>query len=138
MCEKMTTRSNFQKRGRGFTLVEVVVATSLLAIAMVPILKALTVAYVTSSAIEQKTCSLMYAQSKLDQIRLRSIYNYDTSYAAANVSLGNSYFYSVSDVSSGSDLRTITVSVGYDTNGNSTLSSDEIHIMLSTLVARRY
>jgi Tfp pilus assembly protein PilV len=125
-------------RRAGFTVIEVVVASVLLAAAMVPILKALTIAYVTSSAIEQKTRSLMYAQSKLDEIRLSSIYNYDTSYAAANVSLGNSYFYSVSDVSSGSDLRTITVSVGYDTNGNGTLSSDEIHITLSTLIARRY
>ena len=122
----------------GFTLIEVVVAASLLAIAVAPILKALTVAYVTSSAIEQKTFSLTYAQSKLDQIRLRSIYNYDTVYTTAGESLGSSYFCKVQDTPESADLRTITVSVGFDSNGNGILSSDEIHVTLSTLIARRY
>ncbi len=138
MCEKLKTRSWFRTNRMGFTLIEVVVAASLLAIAIVPILKALTVAYVTSSAIEQKTCSLTYAQSELDQIRLHSIYNYDTVYTTAGESLGNSYFYKVQDTPESADLRTLTVSVGFDSNGNGILSSDEIHVMLSTLIARRY
>ncbi len=133
----ISQKDGIRKRA-GFTIIEVVVAASLLAVAMVPILKALTAAYVTSSAIEQKTRSLMYAQSELDEIRLRSIYNYDSTFTASDTSLGNSYFYSVSDTPSGTDLRTITVNVGYDTNGNGALSSDEIQITLSTLIARRY
>ena len=123
---------------RGFTLIEVVVAVSLLAVAIVPILNALTVAYVTSSIIEQKTRSLVYAQSKLDEIRLRSVYNYDSAFAASDTSLGNSYLYKVSDSPSGSDLRIITVMVGYDINGNNLLSGGEVQVTLSTLVARRY
>jgi type II secretion system protein I len=122
----------------GFTLIEVVVAVSLLAIAIIPILKALTVAYVASSAIEQKTCSLIYAQSKLDEIRASSIYNYNSTFAANYTSLGNAYFYKVTDTSAGTDLRKITVAVGYDTNGSSSISSDEVRVTLSTLIARRY
>ncbi len=134
----MTAKLSLQKRSGGFTLVEVIVAASLLAIAIVPILKALTISYASSTAIEQKTCSLIYAQSKLDQIRLHSIYNYDTVYTTAGESLGSSYFCKVQDTPESADLRTITVSVGFDTNGNGILSSDEIHVALSTLIARRY
>jgi hypothetical protein len=36
------------------------------------------------------------------------------------------------------DLKQITVSVGYDGNGNGTLSSDEVEITLATYVARRW
>jgi Tfp pilus assembly protein PilV len=125
-------------RRAGFTVIEVVVASVLLAAAIVPILKALTVAYVASSAIEQKTYSLIYAQSKLDDIRLRSIYNYDSTFTASDTSLGNAYFYNVSDTPSGMNLRKITVNVGYDANGNNALSSDEVQVKLSTLIARRY
>lgn len=126
------------RKHRGFTVIEVVVASALLLAAIIPILKALTTAYVTGTEIEQKTRSLMYAQSKLDEIRLRSVYNYDSTFTASDTSLGNSYFYRASDTPSGTDLRTITVVVGYDASGNNLLSSDEIQVTLSTLVARRY
>jgi prepilin-type N-terminal cleavage/methylation domain-containing protein len=138
MCEILTTRSRLRKNPMGFTLIEMVVAVSLLTIAIIPILKALTVAYVTSSAIEQKSRSLIYAQSKLDEIRASSIYNYNGTFAANDTSLGNSYFYKVTDTSAGTDLRTITVVVGYDTSGNNNISPDEVRVTLSTLVARRY
>lgn len=142
MCQKLSVtliqgKAGMRKR-RGFTVIEVVVASALLLAAIVPVLKALTTAYVTGTEIEQKTRSLMYARSKLDEIKLRSVYNYDSTFTASDTSLGNSYFYRVSDTPSGTDLRTITVIVGYDSNGNSTLSSDEIQVTLSTLIARRY
>jgi hypothetical protein len=44
----------------------------------------------------------------------------------------------VEDVSVDSNLRKITVSVGYDLNGNNNLESDEIEVTLVTLVARRW
>jgi general secretion pathway protein I len=138
MCAEMTSKSNMKRSRMGFTLIEVVVAVSLLAIAIVPILKALTIAYVTSSKVEQKTCSLIYAQSKLDEIRLRSVYNYDSTFAVSDTSFGNSYLYKVSDTPAGSDLRMITVMVGYDANGNNRLSNDEMQVTLATLIARRY
>jgi Tfp pilus assembly protein PilV len=138
MCEKLTTRYKLQRNRMGFTLIEMVVAVSLLMAAIIPILKALTVAYVTSSAIEQKTYSLMYAQSKLDEIRASSIYNYSDTFTINYTPLGNSYFYKVTDTPAGTNLRTITVVVGYDTNGNNNISNDEVRVTLSTLIARRY
>jgi len=127
-----------RNRAAGFTLTEVIVASTLLAIAIVPILKALTTAHLNTAIIERRTRSLMLAEAKLDEIRARAIYNYGDIFAEADSSLDGSYLGSVEDVSAGSDLRKITVSVGYDLNGNNNLETDEIEVTLATLVARRW
>jgi len=121
----------------GFTLIEVVMASVLLIVALVPILKALTATHVSTFAIEQKTRSLMLAQAKLDQIKADSIYHYDDDFTENSSSLGNSYLCNVDDVSAGSNLRTITVDVGYDFNENGSLETDEVDVSLATQMARR-
>jgi len=103
----------------GFTLTEVVIASALLIIAM-------------------KSRSLILAQAGLDEIKARSVYHYSDSFAETNTSLDGSYLGSVTDVSAGSNLRTITVSVGFDLNGDSILDSDEIEVTLSTYIAKRW
>lgn len=125
-------------RSEGFTLTEVVVASALLIAAIVPILKALTSAHLSTAIIEHKTRSLMLAQDKLDEIKARSIYHYSSSYTEENTSLGSSYLCSVSDTGPGDDLRTITVSVGFDLDGDSALASDEIEVTLATRLTRRW
>jgi prepilin-type N-terminal cleavage/methylation domain-containing protein len=131
-------KSKITNRSRGFTLTEVAVASALLVVAMVPILKGLTAAHIGTINIEHKSRSLILAQAKLDEIKARSIYHYSDSYTTANLSLGGSYLCNVSDSGSNSDLRTITVSVGFDLNGNGVLRSDEIMVTLSTKLARRW
>jgi Tfp pilus assembly protein PilV len=128
------------KRSAGLTLIEVVAASVLLAVVIVPILKCLTISYITSIKIEHKTSSLILAQGKLDQIRARSIYDYTNggaSFTESNASLGDSYLCNVTD-DSGDPLKTILVKVGFDSNGNGTLSNDEVNSSLSTLIARRW
>jgi Tfp pilus assembly protein PilV len=127
-----------RQRKEGFTLTEVVVASLLLVVAIVPILKALTSAHVTAAIIERRTHSLVLAQAKLDEIKARSIYHYDESFAEDNVALGDSYLANVEDAPAGTDLRQITVSVGQDLNGNETLQEAEIEVTLSTYLARRW
>ena len=122
----------------GFTLTEVIVASALLIIAIVPILKALTGAHVTSTIIERKTRSLTLAQAKLDEIRARSIYNYSSNFVETSTSLDGSYLCSVVDTTVSSNLRTIEISVGYDLNNNNELEADEVEVTLATLVARRW
>ncbi|MBC8471556.1 MAG: prepilin-type N-terminal cleavage/methylation domain-containing protein [Planctomycetes bacterium] len=142
MCRKLTRLLRIEKpairKSGGFTLAEVVIASSILAIAIIPILKALTSANVTSSMIERKTNSLILAQGKLDEIKARSIYDYSSSFAEINSSIEGSYLCNVADSSVNANLRQITVSVGEDLNGNSTLNAGEIEITLSTLVAKRF
>ena len=124
------------RRCAGLTITEVIVASALLIIAMVPILKAMTTAHVSSTRIEQKTRSLTLAQAKLDEIKARSIYSYGASFTENDTSLDGSYLCDVAD-DSGDPLRMITVSVGYDVDGDSALATDEIEVALTTLVAGR-
>ena len=126
------------RKAKGLTIAEVVIASALLVIAIIPILQALTSAHLTSNVIENKTKSLALAQAKLDEIKARSIYNYGSTYNETSIALDGSYLCDVHDTSKGTDLREIEVSVGYDSNDNSTLDDDEIEITLTTLIARRW
>jgi type II secretory pathway pseudopilin PulG len=131
------------KNCKAFTITEVVVASLLLGVAMIPILKALTNANLSTIVIEQKTRSLTLAQAKLDEIKARSIYHYTNSgkfFTEDSNSLDGLYLCKVSDPNDGpgGNLRTITVSVGYDLNGNGFLAPDEIQVTLATLIARRW
>ncbi len=112
-------------------------ASALLIVVMVPILKALTAVHVSASIIEHRTHSLIYAQSKLDEIKTRLINNYTDTYTETNSVINGSYLCNIDDSYVNSNLKQIIVSVGYDFNGNSTLETDEIEVTLSTLVARR-
>jgi len=125
------------RRNRGINIIEVTLASVLLIVAMVPVLRSLTKANMFSAEIEKKTQALVFAEGKLDEIKARSIYHYSTSFTQTNLSLGNSYLCNITD--NGADpLRTITVSVGRDDNANSVLSSDEIEVTLATCIARRW
>jgi len=136
----MHRKLKISKRFAGLTIIEVVIASTLLIVALVPILKSLTIAQATSTKIEHKTRSLILAQAKLDEIKARSIYDYTNggdSFAESNTHLGGSYRCNVTD-NSGDPLKTVSVSVGYDTDGDNTLSSGEVQVTLTTLLARRW
>ena len=137
LTRQLANRPSGKRNSAGFTLAEVVVASSLLIIAIVPILKAMTSAHVSSTRIERKTRCLTFAQTKLNEIKVRSIYSYSTSFAENDTSLDSSYLCDVTD-DMGESLRTITVSVGYDLNEDNTLTTSEIAVTLSTLIARRW
>ena len=114
------------------------IASALLIIAMVPILKGLTSANLGTVIIERKSRSLILAQAELDEIKARSVYNYGETFTQANVSLDGSYLCNVDDSAISANLRKITVSVGYDHNGNNTLDPDEIEVTLATCLAKRW
>lgn len=134
----ISLRCRCANRCEGFTLPEVVVAAALLLIAIVPILKALTQANLNSVIIERRTQSLCLAQGKLNQIKARSIYNFDNNFSESNTALGNLYLCNVSQTTVSSNLKAISVSVGLDLNGNGALTSDEVEVSLQTQIARRW
>ncbi|MBN1457204.1 MAG: type II secretion system protein [Sedimentisphaerales bacterium] len=141
MCEKLTSDlDNIRRRPRrkAFSLIEVVVASGLLAIGMVPILRGLTSAHFAATVIERKTKSLAFAKAEIDEIRARMIYNYDASYDKNNVSLGGSYLCRVDVDVINSDIKDVSVKVGFDTNGNGILVNQEVLVNLNTLVAKRW
>lgn len=122
----------------GLTLTEVAMASALLTIGMVPIIKALTSAHLATTKIEHKSRSLILAQAKLDYIRARSIYHYSESFTESDGVLEGSYLCNVEDSAVNGNLRKITVSVGFDANGDSTLASGEIEITLASYCANRW
>jgi type II secretory pathway pseudopilin PulG len=127
-----------RRKVSGFTLTEVIIASTLLILAMVPILKALTSAIASSIIIERRTRSLALAEAKLDEIRARSIYNYADDFSEDNLCLDGPYLCNVTDTSQSTDLRRITISVGHDTDGDNTMRNREIEVTLTTLLARRW
>jgi Tfp pilus assembly protein PilV len=132
--------SKTNRRHKGLSLIEVAMASVLLIVAMVPILRSLTKANMLSSEIERKTQALVLAQGKLDNIRARSIYNFGSSgsFTLNNAVLSGSYLCNVTDNTVSTDLKQITVSAGYDGNGSGTLSSDEVEVTLTTCFAQRW
>lgn len=131
-------KSKTANRFAGFTLTEVVIASALLIIAMVPILKGLTSAHLGTVIIELKSRSLILAQARLDEIKARSIYHYSDSFDETDLSLDGSYLCNVDDSSISTNLRKITVSVGHDHDGDNTLDPDEIEVTLATCIAKRW
>lgn len=119
----------------GMTFTEVLVATAILAFAMVPILKAMAGVHMNSSKMEKKNKSLMIAQNQIEQLRARAIADFGSSWSAPNQSSGGGYLYSVS-AGSGSSLRTVTVTAGFDENQNLLLDSTEVLASLRTLIAK--
>lgn len=139
----MTSHSKKTKKlNNGFTLAEVAIATLLMVIAMVPILKALGGAHRLDAKIEQRTRSLQLAQAKLEDIKARSIYNYDDNFNDYSSPLEGHYLCKVDDMPVSGPLvdalRRIVVSVGYDQNSNHLLEEDEVEVTLNTLLARRW
>lgn len=137
MCPR---HSNTDRRRRGLSIIEVTTASVLLIVAMAPILLALTKANLWSTKIEQKTQSLFLAQGKLDNIRGYAAYNFGSSgsFTDSNVVLSGSYLCNVTDSIVSTDLKQITVSVGYDSSGSGTLSSNEVLVTLTTYIANRW
>jgi Tfp pilus assembly protein PilV len=134
----MPGKLKLNKCSAGLTLTEVVIASAILIIGIVPVLKGLTSANLGTTIIEQKSRSLILAQAKLDEIKARSVYHYSQSYSQSNMLIESSYLCNITDTTVSSNLRKIIVQVGFDYNNNDVLDSDEIDISLATYIAKRW
>jgi Tfp pilus assembly protein PilV len=119
------------------TLTEAVVASTLLLVSIIPLLKAMTATHGMDRAIESKSWSLLLAQQELERIRARSIYRYDESFRVSSQGLGEGFLCTVAD-DEHPTLRTVTVAVGFDRNGDGTLAGGEVQVTLCTSLARRW
>ena len=127
-----------RKARSGITITEAIVASALMMTAMVPILKAITTSHIATTIVDHKSCSLMLAKAKIEDIRAKAIYNYGLSYSTDSSALSGAYFCRVADSTVSANLRHISVSVGYDDNGNGAINDNEIRVTLETLIAKRW
>jgi len=118
------------RRRRGLSIMEVALASALLVVAMVPILKNLTRAHQMSADMEEKTLSLVLAQGKLDEKRALSIYNFDSLSPGSFTETEGSYLCNITvEATTNPDLKKIIVSVSRDGDNS---------ITLATYVAKRW
>ena len=120
---------------KGLTLVEVVVASALLVAAVVPILRAMTIAHGAQRRITEHSRSLAWAEQTLAAVRARAAANYGADLSQLSGALADGYYVDVTD-DRHATLRTVSVRVGFDRNEDARLSSNEHNVTLTTLVAR--
>jgi Tfp pilus assembly protein PilV len=125
------------RRQKGLSIIEVITASVLLIVAMVPILRSLTKAHMYSAEVGTKTQSLILAQKKLDEIKAASVYHYSDSFTANDTVLSGSYLCDITD-DGDPTLRTITISAGFDQDGDGVLDSGEYEVTLATKIAKRW
>jgi hypothetical protein len=134
-------RKNKSKYRHCFTIAEVVVASLLLTVAMVPILQALTASHKLDMTIEYKTHCLVLAKAKLEEIKADSIYNYDNDFSEEILLIEGDYELRVLDEDfspANSNLRLLTIYAGYDKNHNNVFENEEIEVSIRTFLARRW
>ena len=102
------------------TFTEVLVASLILSLAMVPVLKAMTQGHRYSRMLERKTQCLIAARNAIEQLRARAIENYNSSWS---VPINRSGVLVNISAGSNPDLRTVTVTAGFDENQNRSLDS---------------
>ncbi len=117
-------------------MTELLVSTVLLSIAIVPIVKYLAETQVLSRRMERTTKAIFLAQRRMEKIEAQTLKKFDKDRSASNAQLMPGYLCNVTDGQEDPLLKSIKVSVGYDTNGNGILEADEINVVLDTKLAK--
>ena len=119
---------------RGMTLVEVLLATTLLAVALVPVFSMMPQALAMTRQIEVRTRATFLAQQEMERILVEAPGNFSRDFSAAAKDLGNGYLASITDAPYGASAKQITVQVGQDTSGDGALAGGEALVTLVTVV----
>ncbi len=126
-------------RSKAFTLVEVLGSIVILGVAIVGIILCNADGLTASKNMERRVKSILLAESEMERIKGSLAQDFDQIYNNNYVDLGGYDLSknSVENISGRSELKLVTVSIGYDTNSNSSLTSDEIMLTFVTQVAEQ-
>lgn len=124
-------------RTKGFTFVEVLASVLLITGTVVPLITFSADSLSTSMEVERRVKSVLLAEAEMEKIKNVLRNSFDTDFTAWSTDLGNNYFASRTSTDVSSTLKKIEVSVGYDVNKDSSLSSSEIMVTLTTQYADR-
>lgn len=122
---------------KGFTFIEVLASVLLLAVIIVPFIQYAADNLTMSLEIERRVTSNLLAEVEMEKIKNVLRKSFETDFTAWSSSLGNNYFASRTSTDVSSTLKIVEVSVGYDTDKNSSLGTDEITVTLTTKYAKR-
>jgi Tfp pilus assembly protein PilV len=124
-----------RKRRCGFTLVEVISATLILSGTILGFLRIMADNLRITRETERRMTAIVLAEGDMERIKGALHSDFDTNISAWSNDLESGYLASRSVTSQGTYLKEIAIEVGYDTNGNSSLDSDEVLIELNTQYA---
>ncbi len=123
----------------GYTLLEIIMAISILSIALIPLMEMLPRALLLDAQLERETKIAFLAQRKSEAVKSRAIYAFDQDYSESAIAFlppDSTFKYTVSD-DQGVEIKEIAVTVWYDENGNDIADEDEEKITLYTKIAKR-
>ena len=124
-------------KAKGFTFVEVLASALILTVAIIPIIICTADSLAASLEIERMVKSTLLAEAEMEKIKNVLRKSFETDFAAWPSSLGDSYLAGRTSTDVSSTLKIIGVSVGYDTDKNGSLGTDEIRVTLTTQYAKR-
>lgn len=135
-------KAMIRKKENGFTLVEILVAVIVLAIALTPIIVSITGALEQNTEIEKKTRTAFLAQKKLEEIKVRTTANFKANYSGTGTfeSPNIDFRYRVvypDPFNPLANIRSINIEVWYDQNRNGVFNAGEERTILYTKVAKR-
>ncbi|HEX30315.1 TPA: prepilin-type N-terminal cleavage/methylation domain-containing protein [Candidatus Poribacteria bacterium] len=124
--------------GRGFTLIEVLVSTIIIGVAIIPISRAMITLIEARITSERITKTALLAKKKIEEVKLSAINNFDVNYTGSGTfpPPDDSYRYSVWD-DGDPEMKTISVIVWFDENGDGKRDEDEVYTKLDTRLTRR-
>jgi Tfp pilus assembly protein PilV len=140
---------NSLKRGKnryGMTFIEIMVASVVLASAMIPVLMAFTSAHILARYVEEKTMSLNVARNQMEQIRALKLSDPDNNFDRSLSERSKAseflpgYYCNITDRDMSAELphtRYISVYAGRDQNNNNALEINEAEIILQTYLTLR-
>ena len=123
-----------QTRQSGLTLLEVLVASVLLGIALVPAFDMVTRGMVLARDVEVRSRAVFLAEREMETALAAAGQDFGTSLAKQSADLGGGYRATVTETVSGLK-KTVAVQVGFDADRNRTLSSGEVLATFATVVA---
>jgi len=121
-------------RRTGLTLMEVLVASALLGLALVPAFDMVTRGMVLARDVEVRSRAVFLAEREMETALAAATENFSTSLVKPSADLGDGYRATVTETVSGLK-KTVTVQVGLDADGNGALSNGEVLATFATVVA---
>ena len=117
----------------GFTLIEILAATAILSGVLLAFIRLMTDNIKVSREVELRTQSILLAEGEMERAK-GALFSEFTTSDSWSTDLGNNYRATgtVVAVSSSTTLAQIDIAVGYDTDGDSTLETEERMVAITT------